>query len=81
MSILALGRKQKREKFSIKRVGENKKRKFPIKDWEKAKEGKNLSYVKMDIRKFNKYFKDKDKNEINIKFRNKYFKNIIWNNV
>ena len=31
----------------------------------------------MDIRKFNKYFKDKDKNEINIKFRNKYFKNII----
>ena len=33
-------KKTKKEKFPIKRLGENKKRKFSIKDWEKAKERK-----------------------------------------
>ena len=39
MSILALGRKQKKRKIPNQRVGESKKkeRKFPIKEWEKAK--------------------------------------------
>ena len=41
MSILALGRKQKKRKIPSQRVGESKnkkkERKFPIKEWEKAK--------------------------------------------
>ena len=42
MSILALERKQKR-KFLIKeREKAKKERKFPIKEWEKAKKGKKI---------------------------------------
>ena len=35
-------KKTKKEKFPIKRAGENKKRKFPIEEWEKAKKGKKI---------------------------------------
>jgi len=54
MSILALGRKQKKGKFPIKEWEKAKKeRKFPIKEWEKAKKRKKVPNQRSKVNRRN----------------------------